>query len=183
MFRLLAALLTYACLAMLALPPAAFAQGNCANCDLPPGCRGNGNQRNKPECQRIDLTIQTDLDFGRVLIFGDGVGTVVIDLATGRKLVEGELDDYGGLAVTGHAVITGSPNRLVRISFPSQVSLRDPAGGEARVDSFESDLPSLALLDNNGQLEFNFTGTLHTTDLSAIGGRLRGRFPIRVEYD
>lgn len=180
---MLAALMTYACLAMLALPPAAYAQGKCPNCDRPPTCRGQGHPQNGPECDNITLTVETDLDFGRVLIFGDGVGTVVIDLETGQKVVQGELDDYGGFAVSGQAKISGAPNRLVRVSFPTQVSLLDPAGGEALVNNFESDLPNLALLDDNGQLTFNFTGTLHTTDLSAIGGRLRGRFPIRVEYD
>lgn len=183
MFRRLT--LAFAALSLVPLGASmAYAQGNCPTCNLPPGCRGEGNKKkNNPECEAINLTVETDLDFGRVLIFGDGVGTVMIDLNSGQKVVAGELDDFGGFALSGHVVVTGQPSRVVNIEFPANVALTDPAGGEAQVSNFKTNLPALALLDSNGQLEFRFTGTLHTTSISAIGGNLRGRFPIRVEYD
>lgn len=169
----------------------AWAQGRCSNCDLPPGCRGNGNgnnngngNRNRDQnCDALEVEIQADIDFGRLVLIGDGVGRVVLDLDTGNKVVFGELDDLGGMAMQGEALITGAPGEIVVVSIPSRVAMTDPGGGEAELRDFESDLPPLATLDSNGQLTFRFTATLYTDAKTALGGNLRARIPISVEYD
>lgn len=71
----------------------------------------------------------------------------------------------------------------VRVEFPTRVIMRDPAGGEAELRDFVTDLGQLPRLDSAGMLEFRFTGTLYTDVAVAIGGNLRGRVPIQVDYD
>lgn len=182
MFRF--AIFALAALAMLGTPASpARAQGSCENCDLPPGCRGKGNQKklDKPECAAINITIETDLDFGRLVLIGTGVGSVMLDLTTGQKMTFGELNDLGGIPVEGSAVITGAPREPVFVIFPTQILMSDPTGATAELRDFTTDLPSLPILDQAGRFEFRFSGTIHTD--SPIGGKLRGRIPISVQYN
>ncbi|KEO89067.1 hypothetical protein EH31_13590 [Erythrobacter longus] len=188
-----AAMLAVAGVPAPSLVSAAFAQGNCPNCDLPPGCRGNGNNKDKgnngngngngrPNCQRLNITIESDIDFGRVVLLGDGESRVILDLATGEKTLIGDVDDLGGMPFTGRATITGAPFEQVMISLPSEVSMRDNQGGNAIIRDFVSDVESFAVLDSFGQLEFRFSGTLVLGADQQAAGILRGRVPISVEY-
>ncbi len=187
MFRILVLILASLSLAVPADAPLR-AQGQCPNCDLPPGCRGNGNGNGNGRgngnrnCQTLEITIETDIDFGRLVLIGDGIGRVLLDLNTGEKRTFGEIDDLGGMAVSGTARITGAPNEAIRVFLPSIVVMNDPAGGTAELREVVTNLPALPLLDIDGQLEFSFSGTLVTSAETARGGKLRGRVPISVEY-
>jgi len=165
---------------------AVWAQGNCDNCDLPPGCRGNGNQKPKPNnnrnCQTLSVSVESDIDFGRVVVLKRGEGRVLLDLETGKTTLIGDLDDLGGMPITGRATITGSPFEPLRISLPTSVSMRDATGGQAEIDDFVTDLSAMPTLDANGQLTFRFSGTLVLTAQTRASGKLRGRVPISVEY-
>ena len=171
-----------------------FAQGNCPNCDLPPGCRGKGNNKDKgnkgnngngvgkPNCERLNLTIESDLDFGRLVLLGDGEGRVVLDLTTGQKTLIGDVDDLGGMPFTGRAVVTGAPFQQIIISLPSEVSMRDGQGGSAQIRDFVMDVEPFPVLDSYGQLEFRFSATLVLSAGQQSAGNLRGTVPISVEY-
>lgn len=166
-------------------PVPAWAQGACENCDLPPGCRGNGNQKPKPNgknCDRVQITIESDVDFGRLVLLGKGEGRVLLDLDTGEKRLIGDIDDLGGIAVSGRAVITGAPLEEVRIDLPTEVTMRDPTGGTARMRDMITNLPALPQLDIDGRLEFRFSGTLVIDANTDGAGKLRGRVPISVQY-
>lgn len=185
MFRAFALLLAAAALALPA-PGAVRAQGQCENCDLPPGCRGKGNQKPKNlakrNCQTLSLAIESDIDFGRVVVLKRGEGRIILDLETGQKTLIGDLDDLGGMPVTGRATVTGAPFEPLRIDLPSSASMRDATGGQAEINDFVTDLPALPTLDANGQLTFRFSGTLVLDAQTDASGRLRGRVPITVEY-
>lgn len=160
----------------------AHAQGACTNCELPPGCRG-ASQGGKTQCTVVFLDVESDVDFGRLIVAGGKVGRVVIDLDTGAKLVFGDLDDGGGMPVYGTALVTGQPLRNVSVTLPASISLTDANGAQATMRDFKTSLPAFPRLDAAGQLRFNFTGTLYT-DLGVLwGGRLRGRVPITVDYN
>lgn len=173
--------------------PAPAAAQACPLCNIDPKdrkCfRGDGTLKpNKPGCEKfydaeINLSIESDIDFGRLIMIGSGQGSVMINVDTGTKTVNGDLDDLGGIAMNGKAVVTGMPFRAINVDFPVRVTLRDPGGGSAEMRDFETNLPALAVLDADGRLEFNFTGTLYTEDMITVGGNLRGRIPIRVDYD
>ncbi len=181
-----AALLAAALSLAIPAPAAVWAQGACENCDLPPGCRGKGNQKpNRPNgrnCQRVQISIESDVDFGRLVLLGKGEGRVALDLNTGEKRLIGDIDDLGGIAVSGRAVITGAPLEEVRIDLPTEVSMRDPSGGEATMRDLVTNLPALPQLDIDGRLEFRFSGTLVIAANTDGAGKLRGRVPISVQY-
>lgn len=185
MFRAAALFMAAASLTLLA-PDALRAQGSCDQCDLPPGCRGKGNQKPKPNgrnCQTLEISIDSDVDFGRVVLLGSGAGRVMLDLTTGEKRLIGDVDDLGGMPVTGRAIITGAPFEEISIDLPSEIGLSDPAGGAARMSEFVTNLPALPRLDANGRLEFAFSGTLVIDADSDASGNLRGRIPISVQYE
>lgn len=164
------------------------AQGNCPNCDLPPGCRGNGNQNgngngNKNRnCQRLEIIIESDVDFGRLVLLGNGDAQVVLDLDTGQKYLTGDVDDLGGMPITGRATITGAPFEQIVVALPGEIAMRDPNGGNALMRDFVTDLEGFPTLDSNGQIQFRFSGTLVIDGDTKASGNLRGRIPISVEY-
>lgn len=183
MIRLISILIGAALLAFLPAEPVA-AQGQCNFCETnpPPNGDGGGRPKNGNNIQ-IDLAIESDINFGRLVMIGDGIGRVLMDLQTGTKTVVGNLDDLGGIAVQGRAIIRGQPAKTIRVDFPTNIIMRDPAGGQAELRDFISDLGPLPKLDAAGTLEFRFTGTLYTDVAVAIGGNLRGRVLIQVAYD
>jgi len=191
MFRALALTVAAFGLALTGLAGAGsplWAQGNCPNCDLPPGCRGNGNQNGNGNgnqgrnCQRLEITIESNVDFGRLVLLGNGAGQVVLDLTTGQKFPAGDIDDLGGMPVTGRATITGAPLEQIVINLPGEIAMRDPVGGNARIRDFVTDLEGFPMLDANGQIQFRFSGTLVIDGETRASGNLRGRIPISVEY-
>jgi hypothetical protein len=169
---------------LLAVPSAVGAQRGGNGNGAPPPCDKPGMPPIKnPNCQQIALEIESDIDFGRMILLGTGAGQVWLDLATGQRVFTGGLDSAGGMPVTGRAVIVGTPMRPVRVELPASITMSDPAGGTALLRDFRTDLPTLPLLDSTGRLEFRFSGTLHADGGVGGGGRLRGRVPVTVSYD
>ncbi len=165
-----------------AVPTPVAAQGMCQQCDLPPGCRGNNNKPKKnKDCTPVSVSIESDLDFGRLVLIGDGVGQVIIDLNTGQKTTTGNINDLGGIAFKGVARITGKANSPITIILPSSIVMTDASGAQAELTELRTDMPLVSYLDGAGQLEFSFTGNLKTDN--PIGGNLRGRIPISVQYN
>ncbi len=164
------------------MPASVAAQGMCPRCDLPPGCRGNNPKPNKnKDCTPVSVNIESDLDFGRLVLLGDGVGQVIIDLNTGQKTTSGNINDLGGMAFKGVARISGKANSPIQIILPGSISMTDASGSQAELTELRTDMPLVAYLDGSGQLEFSFTGSLKTDN--PIGGNLRGRIPISVQYN
>ena len=132
------------------------------------------------EMRPLRIEIESGLQFSRLALLGRQDGAARIDPKTGEKHVGSNMIDLGGLTFQGKATITGQPLKPVRIDLPRSVVLHSVAGGEAELSDFRTDLPQVAMLDANGQLQFNFGATI--TSKNAQGGDFRGRIPIRVEY-
>jgi hypothetical protein len=128
----------------------------------------------------LSITIESGIQVGRLGLTGHDDGNAAIDPQTGAKQVGPNMIDLGGLSFQGKATITGQPLKPVRIELPHRVVLHTPSGAEAELSEFRTDLPPVAMLDVNGQLQFNFGATI--TSKGAQGGDFRGRIPIRVEY-
>lgn len=128
----------------------------------------------------LSIEIESGLRFGRLALRGHGDGAARVDPATGENRVESNMIDLGGASFQGRARVVGEPLRPVRIELPSTVLLRSADGAEARLSDFVTDLPPVAMLDENGVLEFAFGARL--TSKGARGGDFRGRIRIRVDY-
>ncbi|MGN6495884.1 MAG: DUF4402 domain-containing protein [Tsuneonella sp.] len=162
----------------------AYAQGTCTACDLPPSCRGAATGGTKKDiCTVVLLSVDSGVDFGRLILLGGKVGHVVLDANSGSKLVFGALEDDGGFAVQGTATITGQPLRRVAVTMPTSVTLTDVNGAQAVLKDFRTTLPAAPTLDSYGNLQFSFAGTLYTDAAVLAGGTLRARLPITVDYN
>jgi hypothetical protein len=128
----------------------------------------------------LSITIESGLQLGRVGLTGKQDGNAAIDPQTGAKQVGPNMIDLGGLSFQGKATITGQPFKPVRVELPQSVLLHSPAGAEAELRDFRTDLPPVAVLNASGVLEFSFGATLSSK--GAQGGDFRGRIPIRVDY-
>jgi hypothetical protein len=160
-----------AAIALLSAAPAAA--------DPPVREPGTGAIFARPE-RPLSIEIESGIQFGRIAFSGSGAGAAQIDPQTGQTRVDGSMIDLGGATYQGRARVTGEPLRPVRIELPATVLLRSPDGGEARLSDFVTDLPSVAMLDANGVLEFSFGARL--TSQGARGGDFRGRIRINVDY-
>lgn len=146
----------------------------------PPDCLLCEQSRASKSEQPLRIELQSGLQFSRLGLIGRVDGRAEIDPQTGHKRVDGNMVDLGGLSYQGRARVTGEPLRPVRVELPTRVQLRSPDGAEAELGDFVTDLPPVAMLDENGVLEFSFGARLSTQ--GARGGNFRGRILIRVDY-
>jgi Domain of unknown function (DUF4402) len=131
--------------------------------------------------QPLVIEILSGLTFSRLALTGKGQASAAIDPQTGAKRTDGGVVDLGGMAVEGRARITGEPHRSVRVTFPGSVTMTSTTGGTAELSEFTTDLPAWPVLDAGGFLEFSFGGRLKMA--GPVGGSLRGRIPISVDYN
>lgn len=160
-----------AAIALLSAASAAADPDACALC-LPTAA---------PNADRpLHIELESGIHFSRLGLLGRLDGGAEIDPQTGEKRVDANMVDLGGMAYRGRARVTGEPLRPVRVELPVRVQLRSPDGAQAELSDFVTDLPPVALLDENGLLEFSFGARLSSQ--GARGGNFRGRIPIRVDY-
>ena len=128
----------------------------------------------------LNIEIESGLQFGRMALRGRDDGGAHLDPQTGERRIDSNMINLGGSTFQGRARVTGEPLRPVRIELPTTALLRSSDGAEARLSDFVSDLPPVAMLDQNGVLEFAFGARL--TSQGSRGGDFRGRIRIRVDY-
>lgn len=129
----------------------------------------------------LTIEIASGLTFSRLALTGTSGGSVSIDPLSGARSTDGGLVGLGGATLQGHARITGTPGRAVRIDLPRTVTMTTADGSEARLTDLVTDLPAWPVLDASGALEFSFGGRLEVP--AGATGRLRGRIPISVDYN
>lgn len=127
----------------------------------------------------VQLTIETSLDFDRLVLLGSGEGTAVLH-PNGSRSVSGVVGDLSGRAMVGSASVSGEPGRAVRIDLPRTIQLNSLSGGQVVMDDIVSDLPATPRLDSAGRLNFRFGGRLRVT--GDAEGDYRGDLRITVEY-
>ena len=129
----------------------------------------------------IELEVQTSLDFGRLILSGEGQGAAVVR-PDGSSSAQGAIASVSARTMVGTVFVHGSPGRSVRVELPRTIQLYSMGGGSGRisVDDVTSDLSSTPRLDSTGNLTFRFGGRLTVTGDSQ--GEYRGDMPITVEY-
>ena len=150
------------------------ARGQCRLCEKPTTALSQS-----ADADGIELEIQTSLDFGRLILAGQGQGAAVIR-PDGSNTAEGALTGISPRAMVGTAVVHGGPGRAVRVELPRRIDLYSIGGGRITVDDVTSDLSSLPRLDSAGNLSFRFGGRVTVTGDSE--GDYHGDMPITVEY-
>lgn len=165
-------LMIAALIAACVLPSSAGAQ--CRLCDQPI----TAIPEETPEGD-INLQIETNLNFDRLILDGAGTGAATIR-PNGSSGAEGSVMGVGPRAMVGTVLVHGGPNRAVRVELPRRVELFSLSGGRMTLDDVASDLPSAPHLDAAGNLSFRFGGRLVIS--GDADGPYRGDLPITVEY-
>jgi len=150
------------------------ARAQCRLCETP-----TTTLSQSPDADGIVLEIETNLDFDRLILAGQGQGAAVIR-PNGSNGTEGALAGISPRAMVGTATIHGAPDRAVRVELPGRVDLYSVNGGRISMDEIVSDLPPLPVLDSAGNLTFRFGGRVRISGES--DGDYRGDLPITVQY-
>ena len=129
---------------------------------------------------RIELDVETTLDFDRLVLTGSGESGGAALLPNGDRAATGAVAVVSARAMIGSVVVRGEPGRTVRIEMPKRIELHSANGGRIALDDIETDLPSLPKLDSAGNLGFRFGGRLDVRGDSE--GDFRGDVPITVDY-
>lgn len=159
--------------------PVAPAAAQCLLCDGgKPASTAEGTATADDAPLRIEIAAH--LDFSRIAT-GSGGGSVTIDPQTGARRLSGNLLDLGGMALSGEAIITGTPGRGVRLVVPGEILLEGDQGRSARVVDLATDLGPAPRIGSDGRLRFRFGGRLQVA--SDDDGNYRGRIPISAEYE
>ncbi|HLO19013.1 MAG TPA: DUF4402 domain-containing protein [Sphingomicrobium sp.] len=165
--------LLIAALAAAAVGPSP-ASGQCRLCSKPTTTFSQST-----DADGIDLEIEADLNFDRLVLGGAGQAAAVIR-PDGSTATEGSLVHVSPRAMVGIAKVHGTPDRTIRVELPRRIDLYSISGGRISVDEVVSDLPSLPRLDSAGNLTFRFGGRVRIS--GDADGDYRGDMPITVEY-
>lgn len=126
----------------------------------------------------VRLEIDTDLDFDRLIVGGQGGGDATLR-PDGSGLATGSID-MGPRARVATVIVHGQPGRALRIDVPRRIELYSLGGGRLTFDEVITDAPDLPKLDLAGNLTFHIGGRLRF--IGGEDGDYRGDLPITVEY-
>lgn len=127
----------------------------------------------------VDLLVETDLNFDRLILMGAGVGAATIR-PDGATSAEGAVMQVGPRAMVGSVLVHGDANRAIRVDLPRRIELFSVGGGRLTLDDVTTDLSGTPHLDAAGNLSFRFGGKLIIS--GDADGPYRGDLPITVEY-
>jgi len=127
----------------------------------------------------VQLTVETGLDFDRLIFSGSGAGAATLR-PDGSNAAEGVVTSVGPRATVGTVQVHGQPGRALRVEVPHRIELYSLGGGRITLDQVSTDLPPMPRLDSAGNLSFRFGGRLMVT--GDADGQFRGDLLISVEY-
>ena len=133
----------------------------------------------KPPTGDVDLQIETNLNFDRLILSGGGARAVTIR-PDGSSGAEGSVIQPGTRSMVGTVLVHGEANRALRVDLPRRIELFSLSGGRMTLDDVKSDLSAAPRLDAAGNLSFRFGGRLIVS--GDADGAYRGDLPITVEY-
>ena len=172
--------LRFALLSPIALLAGAFAVPGAA----PAQCRLCASPSTSPDVATdgtpIRLEVQARLDFDQVVLLDSASSGTARLAPDGSSSTSGAIGALSGRAMVGSVIVRGEPGRLVRIAFPSSITLHGVTGNSIRVRALTSDLPGAPRLDSGGMLQFRFGGELEIS--GSVEGDYRGDIPITVDY-
>lgn len=166
----------YLLIALAVFAASSPASAQCRLCDQPAAAVLSDA---KPAGGDVDLQIETNLNFDRLILSGGGAGAVTIR-PDGSSGAEGSVIQPGTRSMVGTVLVHGEANRAVRVDMPRRIELFSLGGGRMTLDDVKSDLAAAPRLDAAGNLSFRFGGRLLVS--GDADGPYRGDLPITVEY-
>ena len=145
------------------------ARGQCRLCDAPTTALPN-----PAESDAIELEIQTSLDFGRLILAGDGQGAAVIR-PDGSSGAQGALSAVSARAMVGTAAIHGAPGRAVRVELCTESISTRLVAGESPSTMSPATCPPCRGSIRRGTSPFDSAGASRSSAIrrAIIGARCR----------
>lgn len=131
------------------------------------------------QIRTVGLSIETTLDFDRIVLVGEGSGSATLG-PDGQRMTEGVVAALSGRAMVGQVTIRGEAGRYVAIQIPHEIELYSTDGRRLRLEAIVSDLADSPRIDDDGELHFSFGGRLMIE--GDAEGDYRGEIPIIAEY-
>ena len=156
------------------LAAATSAAAQCRLCDKPATAAPT-----ETPAGDVDLRIDTNLSFDRLVLSGMGQGAATIR-PDGANGAEGAVLEIGPRATVGTVVVHGDANRALSVDMPHRIELYSTSGGRISLVDVVTDLPATPRLDGAGNLSFRFGGRLIVSGDDE--GQYRGDLTINVEY-
>ena len=172
MGRILLLAVSAAFAAWAAMPAPAAAQ--CRLCTQPSTSTASGAENDD-----IQLQVETNLSFDRLVLSGAGTGAATIR-PNGSSGAEGSVMNVGARAMVATVLVHGDAGRAIRVELPRRIELFSLGGGRITLDDVASDLPAMPRLDAAGNLSFRIGGRLLLS--GSADGQFRGDLPVTVEY-
>lgn len=146
----------------------------CVLCGITPG-EAASSGTSAP----LEIEVETRLDFARVIIGGNGAGSVLIR-PDGSSGSNGSAEAPSGRARIGRIVIRGEAGRDIYVDFPKSLELTGSKGSVVRVRSLFTDLGDHPRLDSRGELAIEFGGELEVQ--GDVDGDFRGNLLVHADY-
>src|SRR5438270_13038730 len=127
----------------------------------------------------VELQIESNLNFDRLILSGTGVGSAIIR-PDGSSGAEGSVLEVGPRAMVGTVLVHGDANRAVRVELPRRIDLFSVGGGRITLDDVTTNLAPDPRLDSAGNLSFRFGGRLTISGDTDVP--YRGDLAIPVQY-
>ena len=167
-------------IALLAALPTAFVAPHtaAAQCRLCDEVETHVDPADKAQ-RSVGLSIETSLDFDRIVLIGEGDGSATLG-PDGERFTDGVVAALSGRAMVGSVIIRGEAGRYVSIRIPEEIELYTTDGARLRLKAITSDLDDSPRLDDAGELRFRFGGQLLIE--GDAEGDYRGEIPIIADY-
>jgi hypothetical protein len=149
------------------------ARAQCRLCDTP-ATAPTQNATNDD----VRLEIETDLDFDRLIVDGNGGGDATLR-TDGSTLATGSVE-VGPRTKVATVIVHGEPGRTLRIDIPRRIDLFSLEGSRLIFDEVMTDAADLPRLDSAGNFTFHIGGRLRFGGNE--DGDYRGDLAINVEY-
>ncbi len=125
--------------------------------------------------------VNTELVFPRIVLIGNGSGTVTVDPIYGGTSTTGNVRVLGSSATTAVLQITGQPNSFISVRSASVADLVAASGRIIRLQNIQSTGDGGLRLSQNGRSTARIGATLPVT-ASTQAGQYKGRIIVAIDY-
>lgn len=129
----------------------------------------------------LNVTKNTDLNFGSVIRPTSGSGTIIIDANTGNVSTSNLSMASGNTPTRANFTVEGQPNANINVTYPNSVTLTRAGGTETLTIYLTSSMGG-GQIGSGGTVQFNIGGQV-TLASSTVIGAYSNSFTVTVAYN
>ncbi|MCR5879204.1 DUF4402 domain-containing protein [Phenylobacterium sp. J367] len=129
----------------------------------------------------LNVTKNTDLNFGSVIRPTSGSGTIIIDANSGNVSTSNLAQANGNTPTRANFTVEGQPNANINVTYPNNVTLTRAGGSETLTVYLTSSMGG-GQIGGGGTVQFNIGGQV-TLSSSTVIGAYSNSFTVTVAYN